>query len=206
LKQIIKGSPATVFTPDQLTKVADNLISSRRMTVTGLSAAAGLPGGFGMLASIPADTAQYLYHSIILSQQLAYLYGFPELTEAKGNDRETLMQSITVFVGVMFGVSKANEFLNAMARQLAEQAARKLLEKPLATTAWYPVVKAIAKTLGIRLTSGKMTEFLKKGIPLVGAAISGGITYYTFKKGADRLKIKLLENVDTLKIDNTTAM
>lgn len=198
--QIINGSPLDVLSVKQLDKIADQLIKNRRFTVSSLSALAGLPGGFAMVASVPADTAQYLFHCIVISQQLAYLYGFPELKRIKGNNRDMLLQSITVFVGVMFGVSKANEALNTLIRVIADTTAKKILEKPLTQTAWYPIMQAVAKALGYKLSNKGLSNIAKKGIPLLGAAISGGITYYTFNKGADLLRQKLIENIDELRM------
>ena len=49
--------------------------------MTALSAIAGIPGGFALLATVPADTAQYLGHMLRVAQKLAYLYRWPDLFE-----------------------------------------------------------------------------------------------------------------------------
>ena len=49
--------------------------------MTALSAIAGIPGGFALLATVPADTAQYLGHMLRVAQKLAYLYSWPDLFE-----------------------------------------------------------------------------------------------------------------------------
>ena len=58
-----------------LDKVAKYTINKTTAISSGASFAAGLPGGFAMMASIPADVAQYFGMSIRLAQELAYIYG-----------------------------------------------------------------------------------------------------------------------------------
>ena len=100
----------------------------------------------------------------------------------------------------MFGVSKANEALNTLIRVIADTTAKKILEKSLTQTAWFPIMQAVAKALGYKLSNKGLSNIAKKGIPLLGAAISGGITYFTFSKGANLLRQKLIENIDELRM------
>jgi hypothetical protein len=60
-------------------KMASELIQKRTLQSTGVSFAAGLPGGFAMAATIPADTLQFLGVTLRLAQALAYIYGYKNM-------------------------------------------------------------------------------------------------------------------------------
>ena len=56
-----------------------------------ISFAAGLPGGFAMLATIPVDVTQYYVHAFRVMQKLAYIYGWKDfLGDLDEIDDETL--------------------------------------------------------------------------------------------------------------------
>ncbi len=61
----------------------------------------------------------------------------------------------------------------------------------LTKTFWYPIVKKIASWLGVKLTKDSMGKAVSKVIPLIGAAVSGTLTYATFKPMANKLKKEL---------------
>ena len=58
---------------DLVDKLADSCIKGHVIKASGISFAAGLPGGWFMAATIPADVGQYFWHAIVLAQKLAYL-------------------------------------------------------------------------------------------------------------------------------------
>lgn len=62
----------------QLDGLADSIISFETNKSTAMSFAAGIPGGFAMLGTIPADLMQYYVHAFRVMQKLAYLYGWRE--------------------------------------------------------------------------------------------------------------------------------
>ena len=59
---------------------ANVLIRKHVARASGISFAAGIPGGFALLGTIPADLAQYFYHLTVMAQELAYLYGWPDVS------------------------------------------------------------------------------------------------------------------------------
>ena len=60
LKQISDGKrPADYLSIEVIDRLADSYINSHTTKVTALSAVSGLPGGWTMAATIPADLAQY---------------------------------------------------------------------------------------------------------------------------------------------------
>ncbi|MBI5160058.1 MAG: hypothetical protein HY996_01330 [Micrococcales bacterium] len=157
--------------------------------MTALSAAAGLPGGITMVATIPADAAQYFAHVIRVAQKLAYLYDWPELFEDSPYGMNDVTKNIlTLFVGVMFGVNTANNGLRALSAKIATQTAKQLPQQALTKGVIYPIVKSVARRLGIQMSKTIFANAVAKAVPLVGAVISGGVTAATFVPMSYRLK------------------
>lgn len=165
--------------------------------MSGISMALGVPGGAAMVATIPADIAQYYGYMIRAAQKMLYLYGFPEL-EVKGDginlDSETL-NSLTVCLGIMYGVASANNAIKAMAKALATGVEKQLLRRALTKGTIYPIVKSVAKWFSYKMTKEAFAGFFKKSIPVVGGVIGGGITFATFKPCCDRLKDALKDTI-----------
>ena len=195
----INGNPTKVIDIAILNKIADSVISSHTTKVTAISAVAGLPGGIAMAATIPADIAQYYWHTLVVSQKLAYIYGWPDLLDKDGNLSDDAVNLLTVFLGVMSGVAVANEGINAAARALSVQVVKRLPKMALTKTVIYPIAKQVAKWLGIQLTKENFAKAIGKAIPVLGGIISGGITLSTFLPQARRLKRKLQKQADLFK-------
>ena len=177
-----------------LDAIAKACIKNHTIKVTSISAAVGIPGGFAMLGTLPADTAQYYYHVLKVAQKLAYIYGYPSLLDENGNLTDNAINVLTVFVGVMFGVSLANQTLSKMTKALAEQVVKRIPRMTLTKTVWYPIIKQIAKWLGIKVTKDSFAKGAAKVVPFLGAGLSGGLTYITFKPQANRLMKHLRED------------
>ena len=140
----IKENPVKYLDIAKLDAIAKACIKNHTIKVTSISAAAGIPGGFAMIGTLPADTAQYYYHVLKLAQKLAYIYGYPSLLDENGNLTDNAINVLTVFVGVMFGVSLANQTLSKMSQAFAEQVVKRLPRMALTKTVWYPIIKQIA--------------------------------------------------------------
>lgn len=69
---------------EMLSRIANKLILTRTSSSSAASFAMGLPGGLLMGATIPGDAMQFFGMSLRLAQELAYLYGAPDLWQ----DRE----------------------------------------------------------------------------------------------------------------------
>lgn len=194
----IATTPAQAGIPsDEIDKIADNVIAFERNCVSGISAALGMPGGWAMVATIPADIVQYYGYTLRAVQKLLYLYGFPEIdTDEKGIklDSETI-NTIILCLGVMNGVAGANNAIKAMAKALAGGVEKKLLNTALAKGTFYPFVKSVLKWFGIRLNRTLFAGFFKKVIPVVGGVIGGGITFLSFKPCCYRLKDALQDTM-----------
>ncbi len=191
IDRAIETTPAQAgIASEEVDKIADEVIKFERNAVSGISVALGMPGGVAMAATIPADIAQYYGYMIRAAQKLLYLFGFPELDtsdEAIALDTETI-NSLTVCLGVMYGVANANNAIKAMAKALAGGVEKQLMKKALTKGAIYPIVRAVGKWFGVRMTKEIFAGFFKKAIPVVGGVVGGGITYASFKPCCYRLK------------------
>lgn len=175
---------------EEIDKIADEVIKFERNCVSGISAALGAPGGWAMAATIPADIIQYYGYTLRATQKLLYLYGFPEIDSDEDGlqlDSQTINQ-IILCLGVMNGVAGANNAIKGMAKALAVGVEKKLLNAALTKGTFYPLVKAIAKWFGVKMTKTIFAGFFKKAIPIVGGIVGGGITFFSFKPCCYRLK------------------
>lgn len=188
-------NPVDVLSKERIDQLASSCINNHLLKVTSLSFAAGIPGGLAMAATIPGDIAQYYWHTFVLAQKLAYLYGIPDLCDENGNLTETSQDMLTLFVGVMSGVAAANNVIGKVSKAFAAQVVKRLPQKALTKTFYYPIIKQIAKWLGVSLTKGSFAKSVGKLIPFVGGVISGGLTAVTFKPAAKRLQKKLQEQM-----------
>ncbi|MFE0422012.1 hypothetical protein [Streptomyces sp. NPDC058953] len=195
IRKAIEESPAAAGIPVEiLDKVAQDSIRYETAKVTALSAAAGIPGVLALPATVPADIAQYFGHMLRIAQKLAYLYSWPDLFSDEGDEvDDATMGVLTLFVGVMFGTQSANAAVGKVAGLMSEQVAKKLPQKALTQGVVYPIVKKVAGYLGVEMTKQSFAKSVSKAIPLVGAAVSGGLTFATYRPMAKRLQKHLAD-------------
>ncbi|MFS8201659.1 hypothetical protein ACLVWQ_23560 [Streptomyces sp. CWNU-52B] len=200
IRRAVAESPAAAgITVEVLDKVANDSIRFETAKVSALSAAAGIPGILALPATVPADVAQYFGHMLRIAQKLAYLYSWPDLFSDDGDDvDDATMGVLTLFFGVMFGTQSANAAVGKVAGLMAEQVAKKLPQKALTQGVIYPIVKKVAAYLGVQMTKQSFAKSVSKAIPVVGAVVSGGLTFATYLPMAKRLK-KHLSSLDLTK-------
>ncbi|WP_243073797.1 hypothetical protein [Microbacterium sp. SS28] len=186
----IEQSPAAAgISLEVLGKAADDSIRWETSKVTTLSTATGMPGGWAVVATIPADITQYFAHVIRIAQKLAYLYSWPDLfSDDNEEPDDATMGILTIFIGVMFGASAANAGLAKIADLLSKQALKKLPQMALTKGAIYPIVKTVAGYLGIRMTKQIFAGGVAKILPVLGGVASGALTLATFLPMSMRLK------------------
>lgn len=189
----ISESPTKVLSKSQISKIANGCIKYHLTLVCSTSALAGLPGGWFITGTIPADIAQFYAHVFALTQKLLYLYGWPDLQNENGDLDDETAQILTLFTGIMMGSQAAVEAVLNLTKELAKQVAIRLPKQALTKYAIYNVAKQVAKWIGIKLTKDSFARSLSKVIPLIGAPISASVTYWTFKPMATRLKKHLDE-------------
>ena len=179
-------SPLRVLSKKEIDKLANQCIKYHLTMVCGTSALMGLPGGWWMAGSIPADITQFYGHILSLMQKLIYLYGWPALTNVNKQLDDESLNIMTLFVGAMMGNKLAVEALSKVMGQVSKNAGIKLSETLMAQYA----IK-IAQWIGVNMTKEGFAKGVGKVVPLVGAPISATITYYTFRPMARRLKSHL---------------
>lgn len=193
IERAVASSPAIAGVPLKvITEAANTSIAFETSKTTAVSALAGMPGGFAMIGTVPADLVQYFGHVLRIAQKLAYIYSWPDLFAKDGEQLDEATESIlTLFVGVMFGVQLAQSGVSKVSSMIAAQVLKKLPQQALTKGTVYPVVKQVAAYLGVRMTKQIFAGGVAKVIPVVGAAISGGITLATFLPMSKRLQKRL---------------
>ena len=190
IERAVAESPAAAgISLKVISNVANTSITFETSKVTGISTLAGVPGGFAMIGTIPADLAQYFGHVLRIAQKLAYIYSWPDLFDNDGEELDEATSGIlTLFVGVMFGAQLAQGGVTKVSTMIAAQVAKKLPQQALTKGAIYPVVKKVASYLGVRMTTKIFASGVAKVIPVIGAVLSGGLTLGTFLPMSKRLQ------------------
>ncbi|MYD36915.1 MAG: hypothetical protein F4X20_07930 [Dehalococcoidia bacterium] len=165
---------------DQIDSRANVLIRKHVTRASGISFAAGIPGGFAMLGTIPADLAQYFFHMTVMAQELAYLYGWPDLLH-EGELDEIAQADITMFIGAMMGVGAAKQGLQQLSARAVTHHASSML------------AKRVGRYIGVKITKDTFTRGFAKAIPLLGGFIGAGMTASTMLPMARRLRQDLAQ-------------
>ena len=178
----------------EIDKLAEEAISYETNKSAAISFVAGIPGGFAMLGTIPADLMQYYAHALRIMQKLAYLYGWGDLLpDGRDADDDTL-GVLAVFFGVMLGVGGAAQSLTAFARVAAKTAYQNhATKRALMSITWYPVVKHSLRLIGINITKSTAAKGFSKIVPVIGGFVSSGLTFMALQSQSALLKEHLRE-------------
>lgn len=177
-----------------LDRLADQVISYETNKSAAISFAAGLPGGFAMFGTIPADVTQYYVHAFRIVQKLAYLYGWRELLSAKEDVDDETIGVIAIFFGVMLDVENAAMSLASFASSTVMNTVKKQVTKQLLVkTSWYRAVKKTLRSIGVNLTKKAFTQGFSKVLPVIGGVVSSGLTFMSLQSQSSRLKKHLRE-------------
>lgn len=179
----------------EIDKMANDAINFERVCASGISAALSAPCGVAGLVALPVDLTQYYAYLLRMTQKLLYLYGFPQIdTEEKGEkfDDETMNTLILCF-GIMYGVAGANKALLAVARGFGSGLAKKFMKTAVTKGTVYPVLKKVLTCFDVKLGKQMVAKAIKSSLPVVGVAVGGGITFFSFKSCGEKLK-KSLKN------------
>lgn len=203
IQMAIDKSPAKAgISVEVLKPISEACIKYETNKVTTLSAVAGIPGGLAMFGTVPADVIQYFAHIIRILQKLIYLYGWQEINTNDDDLNDETMNELTLFMGVMFGVNAANATIGKLAQSAAAKAEKSLVNKALTKGTIYPIVKKVASILGVKMNKDIFAKGVGKIIPGLGAVLSGGLTYATYRPLAIRLR-DYLETLPTSDINFT---
>lgn len=177
-----------------LDRLADQVISYETNKSAAISFAAGIPGGFAMFGTIPADVTQYYVHAFRIVQKLAYLYGWRELLSAKEDVDDETIGVIAIFFGVMLDVENAAMSLASFASSTVMNTVKKQVTKQLLVkTSWYRAVKKTLQMIGVNLTKKAFTQGFSKVLPVIGGVVSSGLTFMSLQSQSSRLKKHLRE-------------
>ena len=188
LEAIIEKGPIEAgITREDIVLISKKLILTRTSQSSIASFVAGIPGGFAMAATIPADILQFFGMALRLAQELSYLYGSQDLWVEGKIDDEKVKNQLILYCGVMFGVSGAVSGVRVLSTQLSKTALKKIPQKALTKTFWYPILKKIANFVGVNLTKKTFAQGVSKAVPVIGGVISGGINFASMMPMANRL-------------------
>lgn len=195
IRRAIDTNPAFAGIPlAELDRLAEQVISYETNKSAAISFAAGIPGGFAMLGTIPADLTQYYVHAFRIVQKLAYLYGWRELLGAKEEVDDETIGIIAIFFGVMLDVEEAAMSLSSFASSTVMDTVKKQVTKQfLMKTSWYRAVKKTLQYIGLNLTKKAFTQGFSKVLPVIGGVVSSGLTFMSLQSQSSRLKNHLRE-------------
>lgn len=188
IQGILDSGPIAVgVSQDKLALFAHKLILKRTSQSSAASFVTGIPGGLAMAATIPADVLQFFGMALRLAQELSYLYGAQDLWKNGQLDDDKAKNQLLLYCGVMFGVSG----VRVLSTQIAKVTLKKLPQKALTKTFWYPIVKQIGKAIGVKVTKSTVAKGVSKAIPVIGGVISGGLNFASMMPMANRLQAAL---------------
>ena len=192
ISSAINSNPAKAGIPRELIdKISKQIINYETTKVTGISMAASIPGGAAAVGAAAADITSYFAFILRTFQELAYLYGFEQFDLNDDEVDAETMNTVLLFIGVMFGVQGAASTLQKFANVLAKQISKKLAQKALTKGTIYPIVKKVATSVGIRMTKQLFADTVASAVPILGGALSGGLTYAMFRPGCMKLRRNL---------------
>ena len=189
---ISKGPIEADCSRETLKKIANKILTNRTSKSTFASFVAGIPGGFAMAATIPADIVQFYGMALGMAQEIAYLYGEEDLWENGELSSQKVTGQLILYCGVMLGIGGASQTVRVLSSSLAKQALKKLPQKALTKTFYYPMVKSIAKVFGAHMTKEVFAKGVSKVVPILSGVVSGTLTLASMAPMGKRL-IKTFE-------------
>src|SRR5438094_10465067 len=192
LQCAIDTSPAKAgVSKNTIRRTATASIRWHRAGVSALSFASGLPGGWWIAGTVPADLTQFFWHVLVILQKLAYLYGWPELFSEDSELDDATLLILTVFLGVMLGAESAAKVLGDIAERATAQVLKRLPRETLTKWGLYRLAREVAKRSGIKLTEDSFGRYLSRIVPILGGIISGTVTWISFSLMTSRLAAHL---------------
>lgn len=193
IREAIRTNPAKAgISKKIINKISTTVVNYETTKVTGLSVAASIPGGGWAVGAATADIISYFAFVLRVVQELAYLYGFEQFNLNEDDVDSETMQQVLVFIGVMFGVQGASTALQKFAENFAKHIAKSLPQKALTKTFYYPIVKSIAKKVGIHMNKQIFADAVASAIPVLGGVLSGGLTLAMFRPNCMKLRKNLM--------------
>jgi hypothetical protein len=111
-----------------------------------------------------------------------------------GNDK--FFALLTVFIGIMAGVVKANNGIKSLTGVLEKETFKKLSTGVLAKTGILFLAKIAAEKISEKLFWHGYFNMAAKIVPLIGGVVTGGTTLATFLPMAKRLNNELRKIIE----------
>lgn len=173
---------------NELKKKAESLSDKRTWQSSAVSFAAGVPGGAAAVPAAGADIVQFFGVVLRTAQEISYLYGENDFWTDFDTDDERVRDSLVLYCGAMFGVNGAAAAVKLISKNVAKQTVKYIDKTALTKGIVYPVLKKISKWIMQKpLTKEGLKKIAVKAIPVVGGAVSGGLTYLSMKPMGKRL-------------------
>jgi hypothetical protein len=186
--RLLEIGPVRYFGHAELDRKAAQLIHRATWKSSAMSFAAGVPGGLAIAATLPADTAQFYTVALRLAQELGYLYGREDLWLTEDSSDKKGQETLILYLGVMLGISGTGAMLRVLSSKLSARALERIPQKALEQTLYYPLIRKVVRFFGIKMTKSTFARGVSKTVPIIGGAVSGGVTYATMKPMARRLQ------------------
>jgi hypothetical protein len=123
IARAISENPAVAgISPTMLDEIARSVIEFETRKSTALSFAAGLPGGFAMIGTVPADITQFYVHAFRVMQKIAYIYGWQSFLDDIDDLDDESLGILAAFLGIMMGAGGASVSVSLFAVQVARPA------------------------------------------------------------------------------------
>ncbi len=193
IEEAVKTNPAKAgISKETVNEISLHVINYETLKVTSVSTLASLPGGLTAVLTTAADITNYFVFVLRAVQKLAYLYGFDQFEFSENDLDSETMNYVLIFIGVMFGVQGSATVLKSFANNLAKHVSKKLAQKTLTKGTIYPFLKKVSLSVGVRMTKQIFANNIAKFIPVLGAVVSGGLTFSMFKPGCMKLRDQLM--------------
>src|SRR4051795_1823100 len=197
LNEILERGPQAVYSAESLRRKASSIIKNSAAKSSAASFATGLPGNPAvMIAAGGADVAQYFGFAINLAQQIAYLFGEDELFDGGGQLSEAAQIRVIAYLGAMLGAAGAAALVSQTSKVAGANLGKKVAAQALTKTAWYPLVKKVGAMVGQQVTKKTVEKTITKAVPVLGGAVSGGVTWMTFRPMGHRLADVFVANLN----------
>lgn len=186
-KAIAEGTQAANIPLSIIQKAAKKCIKKTKRISTSESTLSGLPGGIsGITIGILADINQFYGNLSILIQKLLYLYGAMDISNS--DNKNFPAEVICIFMGIACGLKGVEDtakiVLNSLKKEFIRDSEKFILfSKPL----FYSAAKKVAKSIGIKITKKQWSKIAAKGVPIIGAGISGILNWVTFTPATNKL-------------------
>lgn len=168
----------------ELHQKAMGIIRNYTLRTSFISAGLGIPGGAMIPVTVSTDLYQYYGQLLIVAQKISYLYGLNDLSQA---DDETQFQILSSMLWIMLGHGGKKAAANVL-KSYMKPLQKYILKNPVSSNCLQRVIRFIVTRVGAQqLTKRGVMEVLKKALPIVSGAVSGTITWVTFKPACIRI-------------------